>query len=162
MAQLNQTELRQSIIADLMRQQSAISAKAVIRRESNGVQITKLETRLSNLEDSFLDGQFSRDRYGAKRDEYTQKIAQLCESNEADEASEQAQVTAPDIDQLVAMAESLEGQPPDTREWREIVVGVVDKITTGPTVGTGRKARASIEVAWKDDFKVLLDAVAKN
>jgi len=50
-----------------------------------------------------------------------------------------ARVVRSDTDELLAIADSFNGTPPDDEEWREIVVEMVDRVVIG----------ANIEVQWK-------------
>jgi hypothetical protein len=105
----------------------------------------KLEARLSKLEDSYLDGDITRDRYISKRDEIMAELASL--------KPVQPQAPAPDLDSLFALADALEGEPPDNQEWREIIEGMVDRV-----IIQGH----DIRVVWKDAFEPLFGMTAEG
>jgi hypothetical protein len=67
----------------------------------------------------------------------------------------------PDMEQFFALADALEGDPPDDQEWREIIEGLVDKVVIEGS-GDGRKSQATIKVIWKPEFKSLLETTSQS
>jgi site-specific DNA recombinase len=139
MEQLSKEDVRKAVRAQLASQEhiraNGGQGDALKRQE-------KLESRLSNLEDDYLDRTISKERYLVKRDEILAELASL--------KPERPQAPAPDLDSLFALADALEGEPPDDQEWREIVEALIEKI-----VIEGKPAE--VEVVWRDTFKPLFE-----
>jgi site-specific DNA recombinase len=142
LAQLNQEDVREGVKAELVRQQEESKAADQVKKLGLADEVKRLEARLSRLEETYLDGDIVRERYLVNRDAILPRLKEL-----------QAQLAArphlalPDMEQFFAMADALEGQPPDDQEWREIIEGMVDRI-----VIEGR----DIKVVWKEAFAPLL------
>jgi DNA invertase Pin-like site-specific DNA recombinase len=139
LARLSQKDVRKAVRKELILQQE--EARSIIRQAKESLSETqkRLEGRLSSLEDAYLDGDIPRERYLVKRDEIMGQLQEV-----------QAQLAAkphlalPDMDQLFALANALEGEPPDDLEWRDIIEGTVDRI-----VIEGR----NVKVEWKPGYE---------
>ena len=105
--------------------------------------LDQLKRRLSRYEEMYADAEMSRDRYLDQRGTLEPQIQAL-----EVQLTERPRLALPDIEQFFAMADALEGQPPDNEEWREIVGGMVDRI-----IISGH----DIRVEWKEAFAGLLE-----
>jgi site-specific DNA recombinase len=152
---LKAEDLRAAIQEQLIRQRSAANEQSTASRGSLADRQEKLEARLTRLEDSYLDGDIGKDRYLTRRDEI---LGQLAEIKEA--LTVQPKAVNADLDQLLAIANALEGEPPDDQEWRELIEGMVERIIVEGT-GDGRKVRPSVKVVWKAAYAPLLDTVSE-
>ena len=139
LAHLSKADMRKAV------REALASQIAKAAPDSKVGQREKLEARLSKLEDSYLDGDITRDRYISKRDEIMAELASL--------KPVQPQAPAPDLDSLFALADALEGEPPDNQEWREIIEGMVDRV-----IIQGH----DIRVVWKDAFEPLFGMTAEG
>src|SRR4029077_16057981 len=94
----------------------------------------RLNTKLTRIEDLYLDGTLSKARYLDRR-----------EGTEAELEAVKAQlavipqIARTDTDDLFAFADTLNGAPLNDQEWREIVVEMVDRIVVD----------GDVEVHWK-------------
>jgi site-specific DNA recombinase len=142
-AMVSKDDLRQKVRDELVRQEEDAKSADVVTKLGAKEQLERLEARLSSLEDAMLDGDIPKKRYRVRRDEIASQVKEL-----------QAQLAArpnlalPDLDGLFALADALADQPPDDEEWRQIIVGTVERI-----VISGR----DIVVEWKPSFKPLLE-----
>ena len=143
MATLNQEDVRAAVRAEVQQQVDAASAAAQQGQDSLRETVQRLESRLSALEDAFLDGDITRDRYTFRRDEIT---AHIKESRE--QSTEHPHVDAPDIEYLLARADAIKVEDWDDSTWREIIEGMVEGI-----VIHGH----AIEVCWKPEYAGLVD-----
>jgi DNA invertase Pin-like site-specific DNA recombinase len=148
LAQLSQEDVRAALRAELVCREEDTRAADQITKLGAAATLERLEARLSTLEDAYLDGDIPRDRYRAKRDELALEIKEL-----------QAQLAAhpplaiPNMEELFAVADALEGQPLDDTEWRHLIVNTLDRI-----VIDGR----DIQVIWKPEFEPLVARVTAN
>jgi site-specific DNA recombinase len=147
-SKLSQDDVRAAVRAELVRQQEDTMAADQVTKMGAADTLERLEARLSSLEDAFLDGDIAKDRYRARRDELAGQIKEL-----QAQLATRPHMALPDVDQLFALADALEGEPPDDQEWREIIEGMVDRI-----IIEGR----NIRVVWKDAFQPLMEAVSES
>jgi site-specific DNA recombinase len=115
----------------------------------------RLEARLSHLEDGWLDGHISKERYLHRRDQIMGELAEIKER-----LSEHPAPVATDISGLLAMAESLSVGDLDDAAWRGIIEAVVERVEIK---GVANKRRAAIVVKWRPGFesmKLLVEAMA--
>jgi site-specific DNA recombinase len=156
LSKLKEEDIRAAVRAELVRQQEDTKAADRVTKMGAAETLERLEARLSSLEDAYLDGDIVKDRYRARRDELTSQINEL-----------QAQLAAkprlvlPDLEQFFALADALEGDPPDDQEWREIIEGLVDRVVIEGS-GDGRKSPPTIKVIWKPEFAPLLETVNQS
>jgi site-specific DNA recombinase len=141
LGKLSQDDIRAAVRDELIRQDKATIQGTLQTKESLGEKHRRLENRLSNLEDDYLDRAISKERYVAKRDEI---MAQLEEIRK--QLAAKPHLALPDVQQLFELGDALAGEPPDDQEWRKIAEGVVDRI-----VIDGH----DIKVIWKPDFAPL-------
>jgi site-specific DNA recombinase len=145
LARLSQEDFRAAVRAELVRQEEHTKVADRITKMGAAETLERLESRLSSLEDAYLDGDIPRDRYRARRDELTSQIKGLQR-----QLAERPHLALPDLEQFFALADALEGEPPDDHEWRHIIAGVLDRITI---------EGHDIHVEWKEWFKGLLETV---
>lgn len=155
LASLSQEDVRTAVRQELARQQSASDGQAADSIGSLTDKRNKLDARLSRLEDAYLDGDIFKDRYFQKRDEI---LGQLAEIKEA--LAIRPRAAMPDLDQLFAIAESIAIETLDDLAWREIIEGMVDRVTVEGD-GDGRKNPPVIRVVWKPEYEPLI-AMAEN
>ena len=154
LGKLKQEDLRTAVRAELVNQQEGAKVAHQQTREGLAEAQTRLEARLSRLEDRYLDEDLSRERYLIRRDEITAQLQEIQK-----DLATRPQLASPDIDQLFALADVLEGEPPDDQEWREIIEAMVDRVVIEGAVGEGRKTPATVKVVWKDAYGPLLGMV---
>ena len=111
-------------------------------------------TRLSNLEDAYLDQAIGKDRYLAKRDDIMGQMADIKSAMAA-----QPKTATVDLDQLFAIAGALGVDTLDDQAWREIVENMVDRVTIEGE-GDGRKTPPKITVGWKPEYAALIIGAA--
>jgi site-specific DNA recombinase len=138
-------DFRAAVRAELVRQEEDSKSADVAIKLAAGESLARLEARLTRLEDAYLDGEIAKERYRARRDDLMGQIEEL-----KGQLSARPQVVLPDLDAFFAMADALAGEPPNDEEWRDIIVGAVDRI-----VIEGH----DIRVVWKDAFVPLLESV---
>jgi DNA invertase Pin-like site-specific DNA recombinase len=150
LAQLQQEDLRVAIREELMRQQEDQRGEGQLKKLGLRNQLERLETRLSNLEDEYLDRTISKERYMVRRDEFLGEMAGV---NAA--LAHQPKAHHVDIDQLCALADSITLNDLDAEAWRDIVEAMVDKvIITG--AGGGKRGQAVVTVFWKPEYGSLV------
>jgi site-specific DNA recombinase len=139
---LETKKMRALVRDELILQQAALDASGQVAEAELESRQARLETKLTKLEDLFLDGNMSKERYLLRRDRL---------QIEADEIKAklagQLRSVAPDMDELFAIADSLNGEPPDDEEWREIIVEMVERVEI--------KER-NTEVVWREAYRPLL------
>ena len=114
-----------------------------------------MESRLSTLEDAYLDQDIGKDRYLAKRDEILGQMNDI----KAATAAQPKNVTV-DLDQLFAIAGTLSVETLDDQAWREILENLVDQVIVEGE-GDGRKDPAKITVEWKPEYAPLMGRVGE-
>ena len=119
----------------------------------------RLEGRLSRLEDRYLDGDLSQERYLIRRDEF---MAQLKEIQK--DLATKPQPVLPDIDRVFSIAESITMEDLDDQAWRDIIEAMVDRISIegSATKTDGRRSPATIRVLWKREYEPLLGMADEN
>lgn len=141
LGRLHQGTMRTMVRDQLRLHEAAMDAKSQTARAELEVAEVRLSTKLTRIEDLYLDGTLSKARYLDRR-----------EGTEAELEEVKAQLAAlphvarSDPEELFAFADSLNGTAPDDQEWREVVVEVVDRVVIGK----------SIEVHWKPTWGSLL------
>jgi site-specific DNA recombinase len=139
LCKLNREDVRASVRAELVRQQEDAKSADVVTKLGAKETLERLEARLSSLEDAYLDGDITKDRYRARRDELTSQIKEL-----ESQLAARPHLALPDTEQLFALADALQGEALDDLEWRQVVEGTLDRV-----IINGR----DIQVQWKDTFK---------
>lgn len=134
-------DMRKLVKDELRLQQSAVDASAGVERAKLELRQAKVGERLTRLEDLYLDGGVSRARYVERRDALETEAEEV-----QTKLAEAPSFVAPDTEQLFAIADSLDGTPPDDEEWREIVAEMVDRVVIGKR----------IDVAWREVYRPLL------
>lgn len=132
--------MRKMVRDELRLRQAAIDAKDQVARIELEAAQTRLNAKLTRIEDLYLDGTWSRERFLERR-EGTQAELEAVKA----QLAALPKVVRTDTDQLFAIADSLNGTPPD-EEWREIVVEMVERVVIGETV----------EVEWKPLWQPVL------
>ena len=110
----------------------------------------RLEARLTRLEDRYLDGDLSQERYLVRRDEILAKLQEL-----RAQLPEQPRQVLPDIDQVFSIAESITLDTLDDQAWRDIIEAMLDRVTIEGS-GDGRKNPPEIKVLWKPEYEPLI------
>lgn len=151
LGELSQADIRTAVRAEMLRQASETQASGQQSRDSLTETQKRFENRLSRLEDSYLDGDIRKDRYIAKRDEILGQLEEI-----KAHLSDIPKAAAPDIDNLIAIAETIAVGDLDDQAWREIVENMVDRIVIEGTGGDGRKAPATVRVEWKAEYAGLI------
>jgi site-specific DNA recombinase len=156
LAQLKQEDIRAAVRKELTSQRDSLKLAAQQTRESLAETQSRLEARLSRIEDSYLDGDLSRDRYLTRRDEIMAQLEEVRAQLVA-----RRHLALPDMEQIFALADALDGEPPDDQEWREIVEGIVDRVVIeGERSGSqGRAEQGTVKVVWKPSYEPLLNIV---
>jgi site-specific DNA recombinase len=159
LGQLKQDEFRAAVRDELTQQQQAMQTATQQTKESLAETQKRLEGRLSRLEDSFLDGDLSRDRYLTRRDEIMGQLEEV-----RAQLAERPHLALPDMEQIFAIVDALGAEPPDDLEWREIVEGMVERVVIEGERGgsNGRAEQGTVKVIWKPDFAPLLDTVTER
>jgi site-specific DNA recombinase len=148
LSQLNQQDVRAAVRANLMENDQRERAKSHAVKQGLGDKLARLEKRLTTWLEMVGDGDMTREQYAKLRAEYEPQIEDL-----------QAQLAArphlvvPDMEAFFAIADALEGEPPDDQEWRDIIEGMVEKV-----IIEGH----DIRVVWKDAFQPLMQAVSES
>jgi len=106
-----------------------------------------LEADLEKWTDRFMKDLIPQDHYLKHRKQVEEELADVEEK--LSKAPKPA--AAPDMEAFFAMADILEGQPPDDQEWREIIEGMVERIVI---------EERDIRVVWKDAFQPLMQAAS--
>ena len=151
LARLHQSDVREAVKRELVHQQEETRAADKVARLGLAGRMERLEARLTRLENAYLDADLSKDRYLIRRDEIKTQMKEV-----RGQLPEPTQLVLPDIDQFFALADALEGEPPDDQEWREIVEGMVGRIVVEGAEGDGRKAPATIKVFWKPEYEPMI------
>ena len=154
---LRQEDIRAAVREELAGQRESLKAAHQQTREGLAETQSRLEARLTRLEDRYLDGDLSQERYLVRRDEILAKLQEI----QASKLSNPAPV-APNLTHLFTIADSITVESLDDEAWREIIEGMVDRIVIEGADGDGRKAPASIRVEWKAEFQHLLDTVTEG
>ena len=131
---LDKKGMQKMIKEELKLQQAAADASVGLERAKLELRLTRASERLTRLEDLYLDGGLSRARYVERRDALEAEVDEVTAK-----LVERPNVVAPDADELLSIAESLNGTEPDDLEWRDIVAEMVDRVVIGK----------KIEVEWK-------------
>jgi site-specific DNA recombinase len=138
---LDKKGMRKMLEEELKLQRAAVDASAGVERAKLELRYVKVGERLTRLEDLYLDGTLSKDRYLERR-EGTQTELEAIKA----QLAARPKAIRPDTDQLFAVADSLNGTPPDDQEWREIIVEMVDRIVIGQR----------LEVIWREGYHPVL------
>jgi len=153
LGKLRQEDIRVAVREELAGQRESV--KAAQRQTTEGMTESqrRLEGRLSRLEDRYLDGDLSQERYLIRRDEF---MAQLKEIQK--DLATKPQPVLPDIDRVFSIAESITMEDLDDQAWREIIEAMVDRISIegSATKTDGRRSPATIRVLWKSEYEPLL------
>jgi site-specific DNA recombinase len=102
----------------------------------------KLEARLTQLEDKYLDGDISRERYIVRRDEIATELEQV-----QSEIASIPRAVKVDLTATFEMLDSIDPDNLDEQEWRELLQTFVKRVTWNNGV---------IEIEWKPQFETLL------
>jgi site-specific DNA recombinase len=157
LGKLNQEDIRAAVREELSRQDKATIQGTLQAKESLAEKQQRLENRLSNLEDDYLDRTIPKERYLAKRDEIMAQLAEIKKQLEA-----KPHLALPDLEQFFALADSItiingvltiDGEPLSDQAWREFIEGMVDWV-----VIEGHEIR----VIWKPSYEPLLNLVAEG
>jgi hypothetical protein len=141
-SKLQHKKMRAVVRDHLELQQAATEAKDDLSRAKLEAAYERLDTRLTRLEDLYLDGTWSRDRYLERRE----RIQTELEAVKAELAAI-PQLVRPDTNELFAIADALDGAPQDDHEWRDIISQTVERVVI-------RKSEVSVE--WRDVYGPLL------
>jgi site-specific DNA recombinase len=120
---LQAKDVRAAVREELTRQQQGARAATQQTKENLEETQKRLEAQLTKLEDSYLDGDLSRDRYLTRRDEIVSQLADV-----RAQQAERPHLALPNMEQLFALADALEGEPPDDAEWRHIIEGTLARV----------------------------------
>jgi site-specific DNA recombinase len=156
LGKLRQEDVRASVRQELVRQKEGSQAADEVSKLGLADKMTQLEGRLSALEDKYLDGDLSRDRYLTRRDEIITQLEEVRGQLET-----RPHVDLPDLEQIFAIADALEGEPLDDLEWRDMVEGMVDRVVIEGerSGGQGRAEQGTVKVVWKPAYEPLLNIV---
>jgi hypothetical protein len=131
---LQKDKMRKMVRDELRLQEAAIDATEQVTGAELETAHARLNMKLTRIEDLYLDGTLSKDRYLERR-EGTQVELEAIKA----QLAARPKSVRPDTEQLFAIADALNGTPPNDQEWREIIVEMVDRVVIGSTV----------EVEWK-------------
>ncbi|HEV8535277.1 MAG TPA: recombinase family protein [Candidatus Limnocylindria bacterium] len=140
LGRLHQGQMRTMVRDQLRFHEAAMDAKTQTARAELEAAEARLNTKLTRIEDLYLDGALSKARYLERR-----------EGTEAELEAVKAQLAViPQIarsatDDLFAFADSMNGAPLNDQEWREIVVEMVDRIVVD----------GEVEVHWKPQWQTV-------
>jgi site-specific DNA recombinase len=141
---LQKDKLRKLVRDELRLQEAAIEATEQVTRAELEAAHARLNMKLTRIEDLYLDGTLSKDRYLERR-EGTQTELEAIKA----QLAARPKALRPDTDQLFAIADALNETPPDDQEWREIVAEMVERVVIGKTV----------EVHWKPLWQPVIATV---
>lgn len=147
-SRLHKDDVRERVRKDLLLQQAAMDAAGDAERAKLEQRQTRLNERLTRLEDLYLDGNLDKSRYLERR-EGTQIELEAIKA----QLTARPKVVRPDTDQLFAIADSLKGTPPDDEEWREIVAEMVERIVI---------EAGCIHVGWRDPYRSVLTLASRK
>lgn len=147
---MSQAEIQEAVRAELISQEQAAAAATQVSNKGKGEQMDRLLARLTNLENDYLDREISRDRYRLRRDEINNQLQDI----EA-QMVVQPKAVLPDMEQLFAIAESININNLDTQAWRQLVAGMVDRIVA-ENPSDGHKNPPTIVVQWKREYENLI------
>jgi DNA invertase Pin-like site-specific DNA recombinase len=138
---LRQEDVRKAVRAELTAAYEA--ALDADQKAQKGVaeQRERLEARLARLEDSYLDGDLSRERYLLRRDELMGHLQEV-----AAPGTSEPHLDLPDLERLFAIADTITVDTLDTGAWRDIIHDLVERITV-----TGH----DVNVQWKPAYEPL-------
>ncbi|HZA21039.1 MAG TPA: recombinase zinc beta ribbon domain-containing protein, partial [Dehalococcoidia bacterium] len=153
---LSQEDIRSAVREELVNQQQLTIQRTIQTKENLAETQRRLEGRLSRLEDSFLDGDITRDRYLTRRDEITAQLEDV-----RSQLAARPHLALPVTDQLFAIAESITVDTLDDQVWRDIIEGIVDRIVIDGA-GDGRKSPPTIKVEWKPEYAPLLNMMEER
>ena len=145
LSRLQTEDIRVAVREELLRQQEDLRGETELERLGLSTQMSRLDSRLSKLEDTYLDGDIEASRYRLKRDELMVQLKSIKGQLEAKPPRAQ-----PDIEQLFGIAENITLGDLDTVSWREIVLSMVERIEIN-----GKPA--SVSATWKAEFAALMN-----
>jgi site-specific DNA recombinase len=148
LGKLKQADIRAAVREELAHQDKATIQGTLQVKESLAEKQQRLENRLSNLEDDYLDRTISKERYLKRRDEI---LAQLEEIR--GQLAAKPHLALPDVEQVLAIADTITLDTLDDLAWRDIIEGMVDRIVIEDH---------EIKVIWKPAYEPLLNLVAKG
>lgn len=151
--QLSDQDVKEAVMEEILRQQEEQNTAATLDRLGLTEQLERVEARLTRLENAYLDGDLTRDRYRIRRDEITVRAKDL--SSQLQDTPEPVIIN---MGQLFAIAEGISVDDLDSEAWRDLVVGMVDRIVISSGEDDGRKAPATVEVVWKPEYAALMGA----
>ena len=159
LSRLSEQDVWAAVREEFAQQEESTRASTQQTREGLAETQRRLEVRLSRLEDQYLDADLSRDRYLIRRDEITAELREI-----QGQLAEQPKIVVPDIEPVLAIAESITLGTLDDQAWRQIIEAMVDRIVIeGPsTEADGRRSPAAIRVVWKPEYELLLALVANG
>ena len=138
----SEEDVRTAVRGEVERQRQEGALAERQSEENLGSTITRLEARLTALEDAYLDGDIGRERYIVRRDQITAQID--------DARAKLGERMAPDlldVEALFAAAEGLSVENLDDLSWRTLIEATIDKIVIEDGV---------INVHWKPEYQALL------
>jgi site-specific DNA recombinase len=109
--------------------------------------VDRLEAKLTKLEDGWLDGLLTKERYLSRRDAL---LAELGEAKAKLTAETRKPSSKPvDYSNLLALAENYSVDTMNTQAWRDVIEALVEKIEV---VGSKGQRQAAVKVTWQAGF----------
>jgi site-specific DNA recombinase len=148
LGRLKQEDIRAAVREELIRQDKATLQGTLQAKESLAEKQQRLENRLSNLEDDYLDRTISKERYLKRRGEIMAQLEEI-----RGQLAAKPHLALPDVEQVLAIADTITLDTLDDQAWRDIVESMVGRI-----VIEGH----DIKVMWKPAYEPLLNLVAEG
>jgi site-specific DNA recombinase len=144
---LSEADVRNAVRAELKREAEAARIANMSAQANLTAAKERLESRLSRLEDMFMDATITKTRYVQRRDQILSELTEI--KHRIDESPTPL---AGDISGLLVMAESLTVSDLDTVAWRDIIEAVLERIEIKGVAG---KRGTAIVVHWKQGFEAV-------
>jgi site-specific DNA recombinase len=157
LAQLRQEDIRAEVRQQLMEYQKNQRSADQAAKQGVSDRLGRLEKRLTTWLEMVGDGEMSREQYAKLRAEYEPQIGELKK-----QLAERPHLALPNVEQVLAIADTITLDSLDDLAWRDIIEGMVDRIVIERAEGDGKKTPTVIRVVWKPAYKSLLNLVAEG
>ena len=142
LVRLKESDLRGAVRDELLIRQEAMAASGDVARAQLELRRARVEGRLTRLEDLYLDGTLSKDRYLTRREAFQAEFDEIDQS-----MATMPKVALPDMDRVFEIADRITPSDMDDQAWRAVIEEVVERI-----VIEGR----DVKVKWKPQWESVL------